>query len=353
MKIAYHQPSLDTIYAQRTIFHGYEFAFRDLGHKFVPFTAGDKLAVFLDKEAPDIFISSSHFYYRKYLDYALLEKHRKRGMALFTKIDFWNSPIAQTRINEARSLKNDKEAQDLIRRGLLGDIFFHVVEQSDGRMEGFEKATGKKWHTIPLAADRRLLDSADFVEKFRSDIAFVGTYLPAKKKYFAEYVFPLEKEYDLKLYGQDWTAFDRALGWIQRGGQYFNLPVLRSLRKPKLALSDEAKIYKSSAISINVHEDYQKKFGGDCNERAFKIPLCGGFEITDNVACLSKYFIPNKEIIIAKSRDDWFEKIAYYLAFPKEREAIIAAGRERVLREHTYHKRAARILELYGGNKKI
>ena len=343
MKIAYHMPSLDNIYAQRTIYWGFKHAFEDLGHKFLTFTADDNLGKFLTKHRPDIFITFSHFYYQKYLDIGLLKKFRDKGLVLITKVDFWQSPLA--RINEAKSLKGDKKTLRLMRQGLLGDAFFHVVEQGDKRMEGFEKGTGYKYQTIPLAADKTIMQHI-FEPKFESDIAYIGTYLPAKKEFFQERVFPLRKKYNLKLYGQDWTAADRTLGMVQRIGQYFNLPLLRSIQKPKLKLDDEAKIYSSAKISINVHEEYQKKFGGDCNERTFKIPLCGGFEITDDVACIRKYFKADKEIIIAKNKKEWFKKIEYYLEHPEEKQSIIKAGRRVVEKYHTYHNRAEQLLKI-------
>ena len=289
MKILYHIPSLDTIYAGRTIYNGFRNAFIDLGHDFLPFTADDDLEKVLKSYNPDIFITGSHFYYQKFLDYKLLEKYREKGLVVFVSIGFWKVPINKTRISEAPGFESDIKTVGLIKNNLLGDIYFNVVEQGDERMADFEKETGHKYFTIPLAADGIFLKEV-FDEKFKSEISYIGTNLPKKRELFKQYVFPLKSKYELKLYGQDWTLVDRILGWIQRGGQYFNIPYLRSIRKPKLKISDEAKIYKSTEISINIHEDHQRQYGGDCNERTFKIPFCGGFEITDDVACIRKYF---------------------------------------------------------------
>ncbi|VVB97191.1 Glycosyl transferases group 1 [uncultured archaeon] len=351
MNIAYHMPSLDNIYAQRTIYHGYKNAFEDSGHDFFTFTSGDDLEKFLEKNQIHIFITSSHFYYQKYLNLDILRKYRKKGMIVFTKIDFWKSPLSGLRINESKGMKDDVRTVQQIKDGLLGDVFFHAVEQSDERMEGFEKETGYKYYTIPLAADKTIMKN-EFWKDFIADISYIGTFLPEKRNFFKECVFPLKNKYNVKLYGQDWTVRDRLIGWIQKFGQYYNISYLSSIQKPKLHLGDEAKIYSSSKICINVHEEYQKKFGGDCNERTFKIPLCGGFEITDDVACIRKYFKAGKEIIIAKDMEDWFEKIDFYMNAPDERSAIIEAGRERVLKDHTYHNRSEQILSIYSEVKK-
>lgn len=342
MKILYHIPSLYSIYAQRTIYNGFRNAFIGLGHEFKPLTSNDDSGKIFAQFRPDLFITSTHFWYRKYLDFNILKRYRQKGMFTLVKIDFWQSPIAN-RINEAPSLKNDKVAVDLMRRDMFGDAYFHVVEANDSRMEGFGEGTGCSYHTIPLAADA-MLPQTIHDPLFVSDISYVGTNLPDKRDFFEKNVFPLRAQYNIQLYGQDWTALDRSLGWIQRVGQYFNVPGLRSLRKPKLQLEDEAKIYASSTISINVHEEYQRRYGGDCNERTFKIPLCGGFQVVDNVACIRRYFKPNIEMVVADSDEDWLEKVHYYLKNPDERFSIIEAGRQRVLQEHTYHHRVRQML---------
>lgn len=346
MNIAYHFPSPETIYAYRTIYNGYKHAFEDLGHTFMPFTQDDKLDCFLKENNPDIFITASHFYFQKFLDLDLLMKQRRKGMVLFTKIDFWNSPIAKMRINEAPSLKDEKDKIKKIQNGLLGDVFFHSVEQEDERMDGFSRITGKEFQTIPLACDIKTI-FPEFDKKFVSDISYIGTNLPEKQSFFKEIIYPLRQRFDVRFYGQDWTLTDRYKGFLQKVGQYYNIPLLRSLQKPKLQLSDERKIYNSTKISINVHEEYQKKFGGDCNERTFKIPAAGGFEIVDNVKCISKYFKKDEEMIIAENKNDFMNKLEYYLKYPEKKLSVIQKGKARVLKEHTYHHRAKLILSLY------
>lgn len=347
-RIAYHMPYPTTIYAHRYIFEGFKNAFKDMGHEFYIFTPDDDLEEFLETYKPDLFITASHFFYRKSLDYNILKKYREKGMVLLTKIDFWTSPINKNRINEAPSMKDDKVTLDLIMSEKLGDYYFSTSSQNDGRMKGFTEYTGKTFITIPLAADKISLIPA-FDKKFESDIAFLGTNLPQKRKFFKEWLFPLGQDYKLKLYGQDWNFIDKYIGMATKVGQYFNIPYLKSLQKPKLQFGDEAKIYSSAKISVNLHEDYQREFGGDCNERTFKIPLCGGFEISDDVSVIREYFVEDKEIIIAKDKEDWFKKIKYFTEHPDEAREIAKAGQRRALKDHTYHNRAQQMLDLLLG----
>lgn len=347
MKVVYHIPSLDTVTAYRTIYNGFKNAFEDLGHTFLTYTAGMNLEKFLEENKPDLFLTSSHFFWRKQLDYDVLKKYRLGGMKVFCKIDFWQSPLKSTRVNEAKSLSQDSDVKRLIKKGLLGDYYYHVVEQGDERMSGFQRYAGQGYLTVPLAVDKTLAVQASRKERFKADISFIGTNLPQKRQYFNEWLRPLAEDYDLKLYGQDWTLIDRMLGNVQKVGQYFNVPVLKTIRKPKLELMDEFDIYASSKLCVNIHEDYQRKYGGDCNERTFKILASGCLEVTDNVACIKKYFKPDKEIVIAKDKEDWFDKIDFYLKNPEHAKKIAEAGRKRALSEHTYHNRAQSFLNYH------
>lgn len=346
LKILYHAPNINTVYAGRTINNGYKNAFVDMRHSFIYFTLQDRFREVMETHNPDIFFTSLNNFYLKQVDIDHLKRHKRRGLKVFVNIPFWKSPLSGLRMNETPGLSSNDNLLRYIVKDNVGDVYYNVCEPEDERMQGFEEVTGYKHYTIPLAADKTVLKLV-YDQKFKADISFIGTLLPEKRRFFKEHVYPLRKSYDVRLYGQDWTLYQRIRGWIQRGGQYFNIPYLRDFNKPKLQLEDEAKIYNSSVISINVHEDYQKKYGGDCNERTFKIPLAGGFEITDDVACIRKYFKEGEEIIIAKDKKDWFEKIDYYMKNPEKRLAIIEAGRRRVLAEHTYHNRVERILEIY------
>lgn len=350
MKILYQIPSLNTIYAGRTIYSGYKNAFIDKGHQFLPLTADDDFKTVFETFQPDIFITSLSHFYLKFIDLDFIQKQRRKGLKVFVNIPFWSSPMSKLRINETSGLSSNQAHINLIKSNSFGDAYFNICEQGDARMDGFEEGTGYRYHTVPLAADKTLLYE-EYSEEFKADISYIGTYLPEKRDFIREYVFPLRKKYDVKLYGQDWTLYDRIFGFTQKVGQYFNIPLIRSLQKPKLQLEDERRIYTSSIISINIHEEYQKKFGGDCNERTFKVPICGGFEITDDVACIRKYFEADKEIIIAKDKDDWFQKMDYYIKNPEKRLPIIEAGRKRVLAEHTYHNRVDQMVGIYNSLK--
>lgn len=345
MRILYQLPNPDTIYAGRTIYFGYKHAFEDLGHEFKTLTPDSNQEMTFQKYQPDIFITSINSLVFKYLDLDLVKKQKRKGMKVFVNVPFWKSPISKLRINETPSLLNMKNWVKLISSGNFGDAYFNICEQGDNRMDGFEKTTGYKHLTILLAADKTIIQS-QYSNKFACDISFIGTYLPGKREFINKHVFPLMKKYKVKLYGRDWTTSNKILNFIQKVGQYFNIPIIKSMIKFKPTIEEERQIHFSSTIALNIHEDYQKRGLGDINERTFKIPASSGFEIVDNVPSLSKYF-NEKELVIAENKKDWFDKIDYYVKNPQKRLPIIKAGKKKVLKEHTYHNRVKQIIKIY------
>ncbi len=348
MKILYNIPSLESIYAARFIYEGYKDAFLDLGHEFRAYTSKDfgNFEKILDEYKPDIFISSLHRYSLKFLDLELLKKHRKRGMVFFNQIIPWKKQSSQM---AGGDLENDSYLVDLIKKGLAGDVFFIWIEQDDRSMEGFTKATGYPFHTIILAANKKNF-FPDYDEKYKADISYIGSYLGSKRAYIKKHLIPLMGKYDVKTYGGDWDLTSRLLGYVQKAGQFLNIEMLKGVRKITLPLDAARKVYTSSIISPNIHEDHQREYGSDFNERTFNIIASGGFEICDNVKAIRRYF-NDQELIIAENTSDWFEKVDYFIKNPEKRLPIIEAGMKKVNEAHTYHHRVFQILNIYNNKR--
>lgn len=112
---------------------------------------------------------------------------------------------------------------------------------------------------------------------------------------------------------------------------------------------DENKFYSSAKISLNIHE---ARVGTSVNhvilnERTFKIPACGGFELCDYLPkdVLRRYFAED-EMAMAENDDDWFKKIEYYMEHETERKEMQQRGTARAIKDHTYHNRVEQIIKL-------
>ena len=67
----------------------------------------------------------------------------------------------------------------------------------------------------------------------------------------------------------------------------------------------------------------------------FDYPAGGALIATDYLPAVERYFIYGKELIGFESTEELIEKVRYYLDHPEQAEQIRAAGRARVLQEHT------------------
>ncbi len=100
-------------------------------------------------------------------------------------------------------------------------------------------------------------------------------------------------------------------------------------------------VYSQSRIVFNC------SIAGDVTMRVFEGTACGALVLTDAIANgLDELFEIGREIVVYRDDGDLLEKIAYYLAHDKEREAIARAGQARTLREHTYVHRMERLIHL-------
>jgi len=97
------------------------------------------------------------------------------------------------------------------------------------------------------------------------------------------------------------------------------------------------------------------QMGAAVNQRAFDVPACGAFLLTDHQEALGEAFELGKEVIAFEEVEEIPDLVRFYLHNPGKREAIAAQGRKRVLQEHTYKHRLNRIIERmrsrYGSGK--
>ena len=82
--------------------------------------------------------------------------------------------------------------------------------------------------------------------------------------------------------------------------------------------------------------------------RTFEVPGCGGFELTERVAHLERYFDLEREVAVYEDTGGLIEQALHWTERPEERAAIAAAGYRRVMAEHTYDHRFEEIFDAMG-----
>ncbi|MGE4553694.1 MAG: glycosyltransferase [Desulfovibrionaceae bacterium] len=84
---------------------------------------------------------------------------------------------------------------------------------------------------------------------------------------------------------------------------------------------------------------------GAVNQRVFDVPACGAFLLTDRRRQMDELFEPGVEMAVYDDPDHIVPLVERYLADAPARTALAQAGRRRVLAEHTYDHRLARLIE--------
>lgn len=82
--------------------------------------------------------------------------------------------------------------------------------------------------------------------------------------------------------------------------------------------------------------------------RCFEIPAAGAFLFCPYTEDLASMFEENKEVVFYRSKNEFIDKIEYYLKHDEDRIAIAQAGRRRLLRDgHEVKNRARQVLDDY------
>ena len=76
--------------------------------------------------------------------------------------------------------------------------------------------------------------------------------------------------------------------------------------------------------------------------------MSGAFYMVEAFDELADFFEPDREIVFFDSEAELIEKAKYYLAHPRQAQAIREAGLKRARAEHTWQKRFVDVFEQMG-----
>ncbi len=256
------------------------------------------------------------------------------------------------------------------------DYNLHSEKDAAGKFE----AIGARPLWWPMASNPRYSTPVDVPRSI--GVSFVGANYALRTSYVAHL---LENGVDAHAYGPGWQAGDltRRRAFVKR--YWFALrallsssPQTQSWASAKLAeidfrrdlsarfpghmhspIPDEevTALYSRSQVSLGFLEVYaghdpSRPLVQHLHLREFEAPMCGALYLTGYAAELAEHFELEHEVLTYRSRHELLDKVRYYLAHPDAGECIRHAGRERALRDHTYHRRYEQLfaaLRLPGG----
>lgn len=187
---------------------------------------------------------------------------------------------------------------------------------------------------LPVGYDPAVYHPKPHVEK-DIDVFFIGAYYPERRETLELLARRLSHR-RLRFYGRH-IRYREPKTWAKAAAYGLASPgtfVNRSLDAP--AIRD---LYVRSRICLNMHHAQTQE---GCNPRVFEILGSGAFQLCDELPYLRRNF--DGIVPTYRGFDELCEKIETYLQDDGERERSASRGLERVLDEHTFHRRVQHIL---------
>ncbi len=206
----------------------------------------------------------------------------------------------------------DQERADRCDRLYFTDSYFFQLAAA----AGFATPS----HYLPLAVDPEAFRPGQM--RRRAELLFI-----ASRTEFREAVV---RGLDTPAYiiGTDWSA-------LAREG-------FHRVHNRKIGRGVVIRRYQRHQAVLNANNEANTAYG--LNQRSFEPLACGAVVINDDLLDLPRCFEPGREILVYRNRDELNALVARLRREPDWGAQIAAAGRRRVLAEHTYGHRIRAIL---------
>jgi spore maturation protein CgeB len=192
-------------------------------------------------------------------------------------------------------------------------FYDRVATTYDYMVAQYIKDGNKNVHLSQWAASRERLQPPATNGKYRYGVTFVGSAHGGRRRYIENL---MTMGIYVECFGHGWEH-----GPVTTDEMYT--------------------IFNSSAISLNFANSRGRN---QIKARTFEVPGAGGFLLTDVAPGIEEFFEPNEEIVCFGDIPDLAEKIRFYLGNLDARDRVASKGFSRVLTNHTYDVRVAKLL---------
>jgi hypothetical protein len=172
---------------------------------------------------------------------------------------------------------------------------------------------------------------------------------------------PVEKEVDVFFYGygdkfrREWMASlvgepsDRMPELdIALGGADFRGDTGRARLIGDVPFNVFPRAISAARINLNITRRPHATVFGSSSCRPFELAACGAAIVSNPYEGIERWFEPGRELLVVHDADEAVAAYRELLGDPALAEELGRRARERVLDEHTYERRAGRLLELLG-----
>ncbi len=251
----------------------------------------------------------------------------------------WGEPLTAATLATARRatrmgwLMDDPFGYEDSRLEKLLGAFDRLYSPDEGWSDTIQRMTGRRPEWLPCGADPQshcAVAPADLDPALAGHVVYVGSSCIAHPT--GEYRRALLESLSgvpLAIFGDE--------GW-----QHFGGAVARAYRGGPVSSERANLIYASGAIALNLHHP---QFRRGTSLRTFALCCSGAFQVADWRDGLDRWLTPGVELETFRTPQELRELVDRYLADPASRARVAAAGRARVLAEHTYRHRLEAMLQ--------
>jgi spore maturation protein CgeB len=199
-------------------------------------------------------------------------------------------------------------------------------------------------HHLPLAVHFGIFHPQPITPEYRTDICFIGMGFWNRVELFDQ-LAPYLRDKKVLIGGKLWDRMKHYSsvssfvhdGWIE--------------------VAETAKYYNGAKIVINLHrtteagKDNQNGINWPAesvNPRTFEISACSTLQLTDMRSELPEYYARGSELEVFHDAQHLMEKMEYYLTHEEERLRVAVRGYQRTKRNHTFHDRIHKLLDVLG-----
>jgi spore maturation protein CgeB len=224
------------------------------------------------------------------------------------------------------------EAQTELGKSLAEyDCFFDTKRYWDG--DASRMVSVRERVFVPHGYDPEVHRPLPLTEKDRAqygcDVSLIANWSPTKETAVRELIAEYP-DVDLRIWGAGWRRCESEAiqklvrHWSPTGDQYSRMIQAARINLGIMGVTPAAK--------------------DETTTRTYEIPACGAFMLHERTPEIHELFEEGKEVECFASARELAEKIRYYLARGKEREAIAAAGYARCVPAYSYDRRVAEII---------
>ncbi|GMU01196.1 glycosyltransferase [Corallococcus caeni] len=253
-----------------------------------------------------------------YLEARVLELRRSGTQVVFWDVD---APATLERVA--------KDANDLLRP--LIPRFDHILTSGGGApvVNAYRELGAKRCVPIPNAVDPDTHHPVAPEPRFAGDLSFLGHRLLDREARVEAFFFKAAE------------ALPRSRMLLGGSGWEDRVVPANVARLGHVYTPDHNAVNCSARAVLNLHRDSMARFGFSPGPRVFEAAGAGACLITDAFEGVEQFLEPGREVLVAHSGEEVVEHLRRLT--PEDARRMGQAALRRVLAEHTYAHRAARV----------